>query len=64
VAYRSGRSLRAWMMPSLSERLENLDAAAHEWVGLLAYRLFDRIGALFPEGDDTPDPCRDRTPAS
>jgi uncharacterized SAM-binding protein YcdF (DUF218 family) len=57
VAYRSGRSLRAWMMPSMSERLENLDAAAHEWVGLLAYRLLDRISALLPEAGDAPGPC-------
>ncbi len=62
VAYRSGRSVRAWMMPSMSERLENLDAAAHEWLGLLAYRLLDRIGALFPEAGDTPGPCCNRAP--
>jgi hypothetical protein len=50
------------MIPSMSERLANLDAAAHEWMGLLAYRLFGRTDALFPEADDAPNLCREYSP--
>lgn len=49
VAYKSGHSLRAWMAPTMSEKLTFLDLAAHEWLGLLAYRLMDRTNAFFPQ---------------
>ena len=48
VAFKSGRSLRAWAEPSFSQRLGNLDAAAHEWLGLLGYRLIGWTDTLFP----------------
>jgi len=48
VAYYSGHSLRTWMAQTMDERLGSLDAAAHEWLGLLVYRLLDRTDALFP----------------
>lgn len=53
TAYRSGHSLRSWMAPTMSERLGSLDAAVHEWLGLLAYRVMGRTDALFP-GTDGP----------
>lgn len=33
---------------SLAENLKQLDGVLHEWVGLLAYRLLGRTGALLP----------------
>jgi len=36
------------MAPSLSGRLCAFDAAAHEWLGLLAYWLMGRTDALLP----------------
>jgi uncharacterized SAM-binding protein YcdF (DUF218 family) len=52
VAYKSGHSLRAWLEPSFSGRLGNLDAAAHEWLGLLGYRLIGWTDTLFPAPQD------------
>ena len=44
-----GRPLRA------AERLEIVDIAAKEWIGLLAYRVAGRTDALFPgPGTDNP----------
>ena len=60
VGYKSGHSLRAWLAPSLSQRFVNLDSAAHEWIGLLAYRLIGWTGTLFPTVQDRQersDPC-------
>ena len=48
VAYKSGLSWRAWIAPSFSTRLGNLDEAAHEWLGLIAYRLVGWTDTLFP----------------
>jgi uncharacterized SAM-binding protein YcdF (DUF218 family) len=48
AAYRSGHSFRNWIAPTMSERLGLLDAAVHEWFGLLAYRIMARTDALFP----------------
>lgn len=44
VAYKTGGDYD----PSLITHLADLDRAAHEWLGLLAYRLLDRTDALFP----------------
>jgi uncharacterized SAM-binding protein YcdF (DUF218 family) len=48
VGYKSGVSWRLWLPADLPNRLGRLDEAAHEWVGLLAYRAFGRSSALFP----------------
>lgn len=37
------------LAPSLGGKLATLDVAAHEWEGLLAYRLTGRSDALFPQ---------------
>jgi uncharacterized SAM-binding protein YcdF (DUF218 family) len=44
VAYKAGGGYE----PGLVNHLADLDRAAHEWVGLVAYRLLDRTDALFP----------------
>jgi uncharacterized SAM-binding protein YcdF (DUF218 family) len=47
VGYRSRDTISGWA-PSLGEKLSVLDNAAHEWLGLLAYRLQGHSSALFP----------------
>jgi hypothetical protein len=39
-----------WVKPNeaLSEGLRRVDFGAKEWIGLLAYRLTNRTGELFP----------------
>jgi uncharacterized SAM-binding protein YcdF (DUF218 family) len=37
VAYKAGHSMRAWIEPSMGQKLSSLDSAVHEWLGLLAY---------------------------
>ncbi len=43
----------AWWPPAIAfgGNLRNLDLAAHEWLGLVAYRLTGRSDALFPRAD-------------
>jgi hypothetical protein len=40
--------LSRWPLRSLGAELARLDDAAHEWLGLIAYRLTGRTDALFP----------------
>lgn len=44
------RAARGWLLPekALSAGLARFDRAAHEWIGLIAYRLLGRTDALFP----------------
>ena len=44
VAYKSD----ATYQPDLADHLNRVDEAAHEWIGLIAYRLLGRTNALFP----------------
>ena len=48
VGYKSAHSLVMWLPTSLGDHLLGLDAAVHEWVGLVSYRLLGRTDALFP----------------
>ncbi len=47
VGYRSRDTISQWT-PGLGDKLGILDTAAHEWLGLLAYRLQGHSSALFP----------------
>ena len=53
VDYRTSGGWSDWR-PSheASGGLARLDAAVHEWIGLVAYRLTDRTDALFPAPDE------------
>lgn len=48
VDYRSSGEPGLSLLPSLTTNLERLDYAAHEWLGLLTYRLLGRTGTLLP----------------
>jgi uncharacterized SAM-binding protein YcdF (DUF218 family) len=48
VNYATGHSLRDWYDAPFGTRLNQLEWTAHEWLGLLAYRLLGRTNALFP----------------
>ena len=48
VDYRVGRHARIDLDHALPERLDDIDAALHEWVGLVAYRLLGRTGVWLP----------------
>jgi uncharacterized SAM-binding protein YcdF (DUF218 family) len=49
TGYRTLGDARDWR-PSLeaSRAMRNLDTAAHEWIGLIGYRLTGKTDALFP----------------
>ena len=49
VGYKSFANPALRATRNLSERLSLLDLAAHEWIGLVYYRLRDRSSALFPD---------------
>lgn len=51
VGYRSMRSDLSLRPSTLGGKLAVLDQAAHEWAGLLLYRLLGRTDALFPGPD-------------
>ncbi len=48
VAYKTAFTPDVLILGGLPDRLGMLDLAAHEWTGLLAYRLLGRTDALFP----------------
>lgn len=55
VGYRSMRSAWSLRQITLGGKLQTLDQAAHEWGGLVAYRLLGRTDTVFP-GPDGPPP--------
>jgi uncharacterized SAM-binding protein YcdF (DUF218 family) len=48
VGYKTGSGIIMAFRDSFPERLEMVDLAAHEWVGLTAYWLMGKTSALFP----------------
>lgn len=48
VGYKAGAAFSTRLDQGLPERMQAIDVAAHEWAGLLAYRLLGRTDALFP----------------
>ncbi len=48
VGYKTAHSLAVELAPTLPQRLDRIDAAAHEWMGLLVYRLLGRTDRLLP----------------
>jgi uncharacterized SAM-binding protein YcdF (DUF218 family) len=52
VGYKSSHDLLLWLPSTLANHLGLLDTAAHEWIGLVAYRLLGRTDALFPGPND------------
>jgi uncharacterized SAM-binding protein YcdF (DUF218 family) len=48
VNYTTGGTPRAWYDAPFPTRLNQFEGALREWVGLVAYRLLGRTGALFP----------------
>lgn len=51
VGFKTAPVLAVELAPTLPQRLDRIDAAAHEWVGLLAYRLLGRTDRLLPGPD-------------
>lgn len=52
VDYHTDGHISWQLRPNIARRLEDLQTAAHEWIGLLAYRLTGRIDTLFPGPED------------
>jgi uncharacterized SAM-binding protein YcdF (DUF218 family) len=48
VDYTTGKTATLDFIPTVVSNLEQLDHAAHEWLGLLAYRFLGCIDTLFP----------------
>ncbi|MFL5333568.1 MAG: YdcF family protein [Geminicoccaceae bacterium] len=48
VGYKSGHSFRVWYQSGPGQRIESVDWAVHEWVGLVAYWLLGRTQTLLP----------------
>jgi hypothetical protein len=55
VDYQTQGGLRWPLNFSAAARLDELDMAAREWLGLLAYRLMGRTSALLPAPLPAPD---------
>ena len=51
VGYKTAHSLVVELAPTLPQRMVRIDAAAHEWAGLLSYRLSGRTDRLLPGPD-------------
>ena len=51
VGYKTAHSLVVELAPTLPQRMVRIDAAAHEWAGLLLYRLSGRTNRLLPGPD-------------
>ena len=68
VAYQTAPTFAAEIEPGFADRLGRLDEAAHEWGGLVAYRLLGRTRSLLPDSRagrcpgpaeaSAPDPAR------
>ena len=48
VDYTTNRSVALDLLPTVVRNLDRLDHAAHEWLGLLGYRLLSCTDTLFP----------------
>jgi uncharacterized SAM-binding protein YcdF (DUF218 family) len=48
VNYRTGHTVAVWYDASFPVRLGEFEWGLKEWIGLLAYRLMGRTGAVFP----------------
>ena len=48
VDYRTRRAMKLDLVPNVARNLASLDHAAHEWFGLIAYRLLGCSNVLFP----------------
>ena len=51
VGYKTAHSLMVELAPTLPQRLDRIDTAAHEWIGLLVYRLLGHTKRLLPGPD-------------